>query len=92
MEGDNSYDTGNMSSHMTFEIAYSLFHWMVGDISPQVLAAKHKRTNSNASVSSTASSPTEDVEMRALAEEQIDRRIRHRRSSSETTGKSVRFG
>ncbi|KAF9729221.1 hypothetical protein PMIN03_000344 [Paraphaeosphaeria minitans] len=38
-----------MSSTLTFEIVYSLFHWMSGDISPQVLGAKHRRTSSTAS-------------------------------------------
>jgi hypothetical protein len=77
-----------MSSTLTFEIMYSLFHWMNGDIAPQVLAAKHRRTSSTVSVGSDMSSMSEGEEMQAFTERRASG-VRHRRSSSETSGRSV---
>ncbi|KAF2450195.1 hypothetical protein P171DRAFT_135936 [Karstenula rhodostoma CBS 690.94] len=77
-----------MSSTLTFEIAHSLFHWMRGDISPQVLAAKLQRTSSTASVSSSGSSMSDGVEILAFAERRS--RVRHRKWSSGASGRAVR--
>ena len=81
-----------MSSTMSFQIAYSLFHWMTGDISPEELAPnKHRRTSSSASVSSAASLDRESIEIGAFADAQRDNSSRHRRVNSDGSRKSVRF-
>ena len=82
-----------MSSTMSFEVVYTLYHWMAGDISPQVLAAKHRRASTSESINSpTVSSDSEAVELQAIVEGQRETGVpRHRRTSSDTSGKSVRF-